>query len=74
MRKKFEITGHPGRQASVSTDIDRFVAGTEAMTTMTVQIPERLKRALKRATLDHDMTIKDLLIEILEHHLTESKE
>jgi hypothetical protein len=38
---------------------------------MTVQIPERLKRALKREALDRDTTIKNLLIEILEAYFAE---
>jgi hypothetical protein len=40
---------------------------------MTVQIPERLKRALKRLALDRDMTIKNLLIEILEAYFADIK-
>jgi len=69
--KKFDITGrHTVQTAKVTSDIDEdmehFIAGAESLTTMTVQIPERLKRALKRLALDRDMTIKNLLIEILE--------
>ena len=71
MTKKFDITGrHTVQTAKVTSDIDEdmehFIAGAESLTTMTVQIPERLKRALKRLALDRDMTIKNLLIEILE--------
>jgi len=40
---------------------------------MTVQIPERLKRALKRLALDRDTTIKNLLIEILEAYFADIK-
>jgi hypothetical protein len=40
---------------------------------MTVQIPERLKRALKRHALDRDTTIKNLLIEILEGYFADMK-
>ena len=40
---------------------------------MTVQIPERLKRALKRQALDRDTTIKNLLIEILEAYFADMK-
>jgi hypothetical protein len=53
--------------------MDRFIEGTEAMTTMTVQIPERLKHALKQAALDRKTTVKALLIEIIEGHLTAVK-
>ena len=71
MTKKFDITGrHTAPTAKVTPDIDEdmehFIAGAESLTTMTVQIPERLKRALKRLALDRDTTIKNLLIEILE--------
>jgi hypothetical protein len=76
--KKFDITGrHTVQTAKVTSDIDEdmehFIAGAESLTTMTVQIPERLKRALKRLALDRDMTIKNLLIEILEAYFTDIK-
>jgi hypothetical protein len=76
--KKFDITGrHTVQTAKVTSDIDEdmehFIAGAESLTTMTVQIPERLKRALKRLALDRDTTIKNLLIEILEAYLTDIK-
>jgi hypothetical protein len=34
-----------------------------------VQIPERLKQALKQAALDRRTTVKGLLIEIIDGHL-----
>jgi hypothetical protein len=76
--KKFDITGrHTAQTAKVTSDIDEdmehFIAGAESLTTMTVQIPERLKRALKRLALDRDMTIKNLLVEILEAYFTDMK-
>ena len=78
MTKKFDITGrHTAPTGKVTPDIDEdmehFIAGAESLTTMTVQIPERLKRALKRQALDHDTTIKNLLIEILEAYFADSK-
>ena len=78
MTKKFDITGrHTVQTAKVTSDIDEdmehFIAGAESLTTMTVQIPERLKRALKRLALDRDMTIKNLLIEILEAYFADIK-
>jgi hypothetical protein len=45
----------------------------EPMTTMTVQIPERLKHALKQAALDRKTTVKAFLIELIEGHLEASK-
>jgi hypothetical protein len=76
--RKFDITGrHTAQTAKSTPDIDQemehFIAGAESLTTMTVQIPERLKRALKRQALDHDTTIKNLLIEILEAYFADSK-
>jgi len=76
--KKFDITGkHTVQTAKVTSDIDEdmehFIASAESLTTMTVQIPERLKRALKRLALDRDMTIKNLLIEILEAYFADIK-
>jgi hypothetical protein len=76
--KKFDITGrHTVQTAKVTSDInedmEHFIAGAESLTTMTVQIPERLKRALKRLALDRDMTIKNLLVEILEAYFADIK-
>ena len=39
---------------------------------MPVQIPERLKHALKQAALDRKTTVKALLIEMIEGHLNNS--
>lgn len=65
MKSKFEIAGRPTPEQA----IDRFVSGTEPMTTMTVQIPARLKQVLKRAALDRQMTVKAVLIELIEQHV-----
>jgi hypothetical protein len=72
MKGKFDITGRPSGHAApapVDDAMDRFIEGTEPMTTMTVQIPERLKHALKQAALDRKTTVKALLIEMIEGHL-----
>jgi hypothetical protein len=76
MKGKFDIPGRTPGQAvpsPVDDTMDRFIEGTEPMTTMTVQIPERLKHALKQAALDRKMTVKALLMELIEAHLTASK-
>jgi hypothetical protein len=77
--KKFEIAGRPARPSEPTTTVRddalaRFIEGAEAMTTMTVQIPERLKHALKRAALDRKTTVKALVIESLEGYLAETKQ
>jgi hypothetical protein len=76
--KKFEISYRTVGQAGSATTaqaqvMDRFIEGAEAMTTMTVQIPERLKHALKQAALDRKTTVKALLIELIEGHLAATK-
>jgi hypothetical protein len=76
--KKFEISGRTVGQAESATTAQaqvmaRFIEGAEAMTTMTVQIPERLKHALKQAALDRKTTVKALLIELIEGHLAATK-
>jgi hypothetical protein len=76
--KKFEISGRTAGQARPSPTardqaMDHFIEGMEPMTTMTVQIPERLKHALKQAALDRKTTVKALLIELIEGHLEASK-
>jgi hypothetical protein len=77
MKGKFEISGrtaaHPA-PPPMDDAMDRFIAGTEPMTTVTVQIPERLKHALKQAALDRKTTVKALLSELIEAHLTVSKQ
>ena len=73
MKGKFEISRRtPGNAgaAPVEDAVDRFVSGAEPMTTVTVQIPERLKYGLKQAALNRKTTVKALLIEIIEGHLT----
>jgi hypothetical protein len=75
MSKKFDITGRNTPQTArpaPDPDMARFIAGAEPQTTMTVQLPARLKRALKRQALEHDTSIKNLLIEILESHFAEA--
>jgi hypothetical protein len=76
MKGKFEIAGRTAGPTSAATDdaVERFVSGAEPMTTMTVQIPERLKHALKQAALDRKTTVKALLIELIEEHLIASKQ
>jgi hypothetical protein len=77
MKGKFEIPGRtPGHAGPSPMDdaMDRFVSGVEPMTTMTVQIPERLKHALKQAALDRKTTVKALLIELIEGYLTTNKQ
>jgi uncharacterized protein YciW len=77
MKGKFDIPGRMAGATGVSPmadAVDRFVAGVEPMTTMTVQIPERLKHALKQAALDRKTTVKALLIELIEGHLAAIKQ
>jgi hypothetical protein len=77
MKGKFDIAGRTSGQASASPiddAVERFVSGAEPMTTVTVQIPERLKHALKQAALDRKTTVKALLIEIIEGHLAAMKQ
>jgi hypothetical protein len=77
MKGKFDITArtseHTG-SSPIDDAVDRFIAGEEPMTTMTVQIPERLKHALKQAALDRKTTVKALLIELIEGHLAAIKQ
>jgi hypothetical protein len=73
MKGKFDIAGRTSGHASsspIDDAVERFVSGAEPMTTVTVQIPERLKHALKQAALDRKTTVKALLSEIIERHLT----
>ncbi|MFQ5875577.1 MAG: hypothetical protein ACE5JL_17510 [Dehalococcoidia bacterium] len=73
-QKNFDIVGKKAAQASPSaSDMEQFISGSEPQTTMTVQLPERLKFALKRQALDRHTTVKNLLIEILEAYFAENK-
>lgn len=76
MKGKFDIAGRTAGQtapAPIHDAMDRFIEGTEAMTTMTVQIPERLKHAFKQAALDDKTTVKALLIKAMEDLLAARK-
>lgn len=77
MKGKFEIGGRAAGSPAPSTRddaLDRFIEGAEPMTTVTVQIPERLKHAFKRAALDRKTTVKALLIQAMEDLLAASKQ
>jgi hypothetical protein len=77
MNKKFDITGRsagvPG-VSSIEDTLDEFIRGVEPVTTMTVQIYERQKRALKQAALDRKTTVKALLMEIIDLHFPSTKQ
>jgi uncharacterized pyridoxal phosphate-containing UPF0001 family protein len=77
MTRKFNTTGNVSiggtRSPEVISKIERFTAGAGPMTTITVQILGRLKRAFKRRMVDQDTTMKGLLIEILESYFVENK-
>lgn len=72
-KKSFDIVGKKTALASPSaSEMEQFVSGSEPLTTMTVQVPERLRRALKQQALDHNTTVKELLTQILEAHFAQS--
>jgi hypothetical protein len=75
MKGKFEISGRTAAQPAPSPmddAMDRFIEGAEPMTTVTVQIPERLKHALKQAALDRKTTVKALVIKAIDDLLAAS--
>lgn len=79
MTKKFAITAtaapapqRVGAAPDATPAMERFIAGVEPLTTMTVQLPSRLKRALKQQALDRDTSVKNLLIEILDTHFAQT--
>ncbi len=73
-KKSFDITGTKKVQENESTHkLETFISGSERQTTITVQIPERLKFSLKKEALDRRTTVKNLLIEILDTHFAESQ-
>lgn len=66
-KKSFDIVGTKKTQENDSTHkLENFISGSERQTTITVQIPERLKFSLKKEALERRTTVKNLLIEILE--------
>lgn len=72
-QKSFDIIGKKTAPATTAaSEMERFISGSEALTTMTVQVPERLRRALKQQALDHNTTVKELLTQILEAHFAQS--
>jgi hypothetical protein len=73
-KKSFDITGTKKAQASESTDqLETFISGSEPQTTITVQLPERLKFSLKKEALNRRITVKNLLIEILDTHFAQNQ-
>jgi hypothetical protein len=77
--KKFEIAGRrvdpPGTHAVVQEQaLDRFIEGKEVMTTMTFQLPERKKRALKVLAGARGTTVKALLDEAIDKILADMKQ
>lgn len=77
--KKFEIAGRradpPGPSGAVHDEaMERFIAGTEPVRTMTVQLPERLIYAFKQVALDRKTTMKAVLIEAMEAYLAAIKQ
>jgi hypothetical protein len=63
-----------GQTSPSDAAMERFISGDEPMTTVTVQIPTRLKRALKREAAEQDRTIKEILIDLLEVHFAANKQ
>lgn len=73
-KKSFDITGTKKNQDDESVQkLETFISGSELQTTMTVQIPERLKFSLKKEALNRKTTVKNVLIEILDRHYTEEQ-
>lgn len=73
-KKSFDITGTKKNQDDESVQkLETFISGSEPQTTMTVQIPERLKFSLKKEALNRKTTVKNVLIEILDRHYTEEQ-
>ncbi len=71
-KKSFDIAGKKKTQEIEPTQqIESFISGSESQTTITVQIPERLKFSLKKEALDKRTTVKNLLIQILEAYFIE---
>lgn len=73
-KKSFDIVGKKTAPATTTaSEMEQFISGSEPLTTMTVQIPERLKRALKQQALDHNTTVKELLTQILEAYFAQNQ-
>jgi hypothetical protein len=76
MKGKFEITGRsagPRQSSTTAMDqaMDHFIEGREPMTTMTFQLSERQKRALKRAAVERGTMVKALLSQAIDKLIAE---
>jgi hypothetical protein len=71
-QKKFSISRSERKAESASSDVDRFVAGTEPETTKTFRIPIRLSRQLKIRAAEMGTTEKEILTRLIIDYL-ESK-
>ena len=73
-KKSFDITGTKKSLDNESVQkLETFISGSEPQTTITVQIPERLKFSLKKEALNRKTTVKKVLIEILNNHFSEDQ-
>ena len=66
-KKDFNILGKKasGQKKEKKESVENFISGEDFQATVTLQLPQNLKYALKKEALEQRVTIKELLTKIL---------
>ena len=66
-KKDFNIIGKKdtGQKKEKKESVENFISGEDFQATVTLQLPQNLKYALKKEALEQRITIKELLTKIL---------
>lgn len=72
-KKNFDIIGKksPGQKKEKKEEVENFISGEDFQTTVTLQLPQNLKYALKKEALEKRITIKELLSKILNKYFND---
>ena len=72
-KKNFDIIGKksPGQKKKKKEEVENFISGEDFQTTVTLQLPQNLKYALKKEALEKRITIKELLSKILNKYFND---
>ena len=72
-KKDFNIIGKKdsGQKKEKKESVENFISGEDFQTTVTLQLPQNLKYALKKEALEQRITIKELLTKILNKYFND---
>ena len=72
-KKDFNIIGKKdsGQKKEKKDSVENFISGEDSQATVTLQLPQNLKYALKKEALEQRITIKELLTKILNKYFND---